>query len=708
MSLPAEDLAQAQQAYRLYGQGQLDSALALLAPLAEGARSHPAILNLAAVCARAAGRHDQAETWLRKALTLDPAHVPARSNLGLLYRDAGRLEAAETEFSAALQLAPDDVETLTNLGNVYRALRRPADAERSYRHALHVSPDSADALYNLGLLLAGEDRLDEAEQVFRRSLAVRPDQAEVHAELGNILMDGLRWAEAEEAYRAAINLNPRYVDAWYNFGMLLLELRRDREAMAALRETLAIQPEHAEVFNLLANRMSQEGRLAEAESLYREALALRPDSANLHNNFGNLLRKSDRYAEAEQAYRKALELEPTFGHALGQALSCARMRYDWSRLEEDVKSLRQALADDVTGIPALALLSLPELGPTELRRASALSVEKALKSYLEQPALVSSARVHEPGERLRIGYLSSEFFEHAVMHLLTGVLEMHDRERFEIHAYSTGPDQRDGYRQRIEAACEHFHNLRDVSNIAAAQRIAADGIDILVDLTGHTGEARPVITVQRPAPIIVSWLGFPGTLGVPRLADYLIGDAVLTPLEHAAHFSETLAWMPHCYQPNDARLRIGPAPARSAVGLPDDGFVFASFNQAYKLTPQVFTLWCTLLDAAPGSVLWLLAPKDPSAVTNLRREAESRGLDPDRLVFARKLPLAEHIARIQCADLALDTFPYGFGATGSTILRAGVPIITRLGETYVSRMAASQLHAVGLQDRKSTRLNSSH
>jgi predicted O-linked N-acetylglucosamine transferase (SPINDLY family) len=330
-----------------------------------------------------------------------------------------------------------------------------------------------------------------------------------------------------------------------------------------------------------------------------------------------------------------------------------------------------------------------------------LTAKQSLKSYLELPPLVDPA-LHRTHERLRIGYLSAEFHEHAVMHLLTGVLEMHDKDQFEIHAYSIGPHTVDAYRQRIEQACEFFHDLRPISRIDAARQIADHEIDILVDLSGHTGEARPAITAQRPAPVIVNWLGYPGTLGLPRLADYIIGDAVLTPLEHASHYSETLAWMPHCYQPNDPKLRIGAKPTRQEVGLPAKGMVFCSFNQAYKLTPAMFTLWCRLLDSVPGSVLWLQHPGGDSAIDNLLREASDRGITPGRLVFGPKLPMPEHLARLQLADLALDTFPYGSGATGSTVLRAGVPMVTLMGESYVSRMAASQLHAVGLPELVTT------
>jgi predicted O-linked N-acetylglucosamine transferase (SPINDLY family) len=245
--------------------------------------------------------------------------------------------------------------------------------------------------------------------------------------------------------------------------------------------------------------------------------------------------------------------------------------------------------------------------------------------------------------------------------------------------------------------CESFHDLRALSDRAAARQIADDGIDILVDLKGYTRDSRLGISALRPAPVIVSWLGYPGTLGHERLADYIIGDPIVTPLDAADGYSETLALMPHCYQPNDRNRPISAAPPRSAENLPEDAFVFCSFNQSYKIIPKVFDIWCKLLSSVPGSVLWLL--ESPAAsMDNLRKEARARGIDPQRLVFAAKKPLADHLGRLQLADLALDTFPYGSHTTGSDALWAGVPLITRPGNTFASRVAASLLTAAGLPE----------
>lgn len=701
MQLSPEYIATAQQAFALFNQGQFKKALELTVPLLAQSPPQPSLLNLAAVCARPLGLTDKAETYLRLAIEIQPDYANAYVNLGLVLRDAKKFDDAEAAFRHALLLAPTDPDNLINMGNLYRSTQRFDDAERAYRKALDIAPTNLSALYNLGLLLAEQDRLDEAEAALRQSLKIQPSQADVYNDLGNVLMDRLRLDEADQAYRKAIALRPDYADAYCNLGMLLLDEGKTDAAMAAFRRALEIAPGHPDALNSVANQLSLHGHFEQAELAYRKVLATRTDSANLYNNYGNLLRESHRFAEAEAAYRAAVSLQPDYGHALGQAVSCARSRYDWSKADVDADAILQALHAGVTGIPALMVLSLPELGPAQLRLASELTAKTSLKPYLDMAPLVVT-NLHRSHDRLRIGYLSADFHEHAVMHLLAGVLETHDKNHFEIYAYSVGPDQRDAYRERIERACEHFHDLRPLGKIDAAKRIANDEIDILVDLSGHTGNAKPAITALRPAPNIVSWLGYPGTLGLPRLADYVIGDAVLTPLELAPYYSETLAWMPHCYQPNDPKLMIGAKPTRQELGLPEEGVVFCSFNQAYKLTPAIFTIWCRLLDSVPGSVLWLLRPAEDSAIDNLLREASDRGIGPERLVFGPKLPMPEHLARLQLADLALDTFPYGSGATGSNVLRAGVPMVTLMGESYVSRMAASQLHAVGLPELVTT------
>jgi predicted O-linked N-acetylglucosamine transferase (SPINDLY family) len=318
-------------------------------------------------------------------------------------------------------------------------------------------------------------------------------------------------------------------------------------------------------------------------------------------------------------------------------------------------------------------------------------------AYLLRPPLHETASRADSG-RLRLGYLSSDFQSHAVSFLLAEVVELHDRKRFETIGYSCGPDDGTAFSRRIRGAFDRFRDIRTFPSEAAARRIVEDSVDILVDLNGHTRRGRPRIFALRPAPVQVNWLGYPGTMGAERIADYIIGDPVVTPLAHAAFYSETLALMPHCYQPNDRQRRIGPPTTREAHGLPEEGFVFCSFNQGYKIAPNIFDLWGRLLAAVPGSVLWLLECNSDAARENLRSEAALRGIAPERIVFAPKLPPAEHLGRLRLADLMLDTFPYTSHTTGSDALWVGLPLVTRLGETFASRVAGSLLRAAELPE----------
>jgi predicted O-linked N-acetylglucosamine transferase (SPINDLY family) len=308
---------------------------------------------------------------------------------------------------------------------------------------------------------------------------------------------------------------------------------------------------------------------------------------------------------------------------------------------------------------------------------------------------------HDPvrfGEssRIRVGYLSSDFHGHPVAYLAAEIFELHDRERFETFLFSYGPDDGSPMRRRLESGCDRFVDVAGASDEAAAQRIHDDRIQVLVDLKGYTADDRPGIAARRPAPIQVNWLGFPGTMGADWI-DYVIADATIVPPEHEADYAERVVRMPWCYQPNDRRRpSVSKAPSRSACGLPEGGLVFCCFNQSYKIGPELFARWMRILERAPGSVLWLL-DDNRQATDNLRGAAARHGVAPERLVFAPIRPLAEHLARYATADLVLDTFPYTSHTTGSDALWAGCPLITILGQTFASRVAASLAASAGLE-----------
>ncbi|HEY6896835.1 MAG TPA: FkbM family methyltransferase [Rhodocyclaceae bacterium] len=627
------------------------------------------------------------QDWLLKRGLNSPERTPRLERSVLLNAARNGVPLQLALLSKVFQAAPDNL----NPDLWHELVKRFAPATKTESSDLTSDTSQALALY-----LAGKPA--EALSYAESALINAPQDApllNIAANAAKALGD---LHKAETLWRAAITALPAFAEAHNDLGILLMETKRFEAAEAAFRRALEIHPDYAPTHNNLGIVLMEMQRFEAAEVAYRRLLEIQPGNAEAYCNLGVLLKVMKRFAEAEKAYRRALEIRPEFGNAAGEAYFCANQVCDWSHRDQDEARLADFITRGIKDISPFTLLTLSGISGASAallqRRAGQICAENDYQVQSIQPLV--DERHHPQGAQLRIGYVSADFHEHATMHLLGGVLSAHDRSRFVVHGYSYGTTV-DARTRQAEDACDVFRDVRSLSDHAVAELIAADGIDILVDLKGYTQHTRLEITAMRPAPVIVSWLGYPGTLGHPRLADYIIGDPIVTPPEHAAHFSETLALMPHCYQPNHRQRVIGAKPSRMDAGLPETGFVFCCFNHSFKFDPETFDLWCRLLLVVPGSVLWLLEPTTP-AIANLRREAAARGLDPSRLLFAPMKPLTQHLGRLQLADLALDTFPYTSHTTASDALWAGVPLVTRIGDTFASRVAASLLQAVGLSD----------
>ena len=667
-------------------------------PLMRAARlipKDPEILEQLGIAQMQSGAREAALKTFERCLTLAPEQPALLINIASLANDLGRYAVAERNASAALRRSPEQPEALFNLGRSLRGLGRPADAIAAFRRVLLVATNSPVAQNDIGLQLLELDATSEAGNCFRRAIAIAPDFAPAHANLARLLEIEGNTEAAMAAYQRALVLDPRLAGTYVNLASLLHTLRRFDEAEAACRKAIALEAELAVAYSNLGNALVGLRRNAEAEATFRRALVLQPALVEALNNLGNLLQEGKRFDEALTCYRQIVDSKrDDHGEALIQAYHCANHLCDWSRRSEDEAALRTIITTGSANIFPFGLLSLDAPDSAHLQRQTAKQITlRKYGNFLARPPLVDPAS-RPQRDRLRIGYLSADFHDHATMHLLGGVLAAHDRSKFAIHIYSYGPNTQDTSRQKAIAAADVFRDFGAMSDTGAAKLIVEDGIDILVDLKGYTQDNRLGITALRPAPLVVSWLGYPGTLGHERLADCIIGDSIVTPPDHADHYSENIACMPHSYQPNDRNREIGECPTRAEAGLPESVVVFCSFNQSFKITPAVFNLWCQLLKHVPDSVLWLLKPSTVT-FTNLSREAGDRGIAAHRLIFAEPKPLKDHLGRLQLADLALDTSPYGSHTTGSDALWVGVPMITMLGETFSSRVAASLLHAAG-------------
>jgi predicted O-linked N-acetylglucosamine transferase (SPINDLY family) len=569
---------------------------------------------------------------------------------------------------------------------------RLAAAEALYQKILQTNPAHAEALYLLGVCARQRGRIPAALDFFQRASALKPADAALHVECGMALRQLRRFDEALVRYDRALQYNPDNPQVCYNRGNVLVDMGRHAEALASYERAITLRPDYALAWSNRGNTLTSLHRLDEALQSFARALQLQPDHAAAHAGRAFTLQQLKRFAEAAAGYDRALALQPEAAWLAGNRLHCRMNICDWNGFAGTTHTIAAAIEAGKPAAHPFDMLAVP-LSAAQQRRCAEIYVQHALPPGT--PA--TSPAGYTPHPRIRLGYFSADLYSHATAHLMTGLFEQHDRTRFEVHAFSFGPPRHDAVRSRLEAAFEHFHDVGAESEAEIAALSARLGIDIAIDLKGYTQHARPGIFARRAAPVQVNYLGYPGTMAADCI-DYLIADPTVIPPEHTVHYSEKIVWLPHCYQVNDdSRAMIKQGPSRQDAGLPEQGFVFCCFNNNWKITPGVFGLWMQLLRAVSGSVLWLLGDS-PQAVANLQRAAQAQDVDAGRLVFAPRTSLERHLARHPVADLFLDTLPYNAHTTASDALWAGLPIVTQIGATFASRVAASLLRAVGIPE----------
>lgn len=602
----------------------------------------------------------------------------------------GEVKQAAEHFAAAAALQPQSADAQNNLGIAFSGLGRNSEAAACFARATAIDPNSANAFNNLGFTLNATGRKQEALTALNSALHLNPNYADAYNNRGIVLYELDCTDEAIADYTRALTLNPNLAKAHNNLGNALAHLGYVNEAIAAFQRCLALDPNFAGAANNLGVVLRNAGRGREAIAFLERAIELDPAFADAYGTLGVALADLRRSAEAIAAFSKALTLDPGNDLMRAQRLFQQARLCDWDAIAADAARI-PALGVDGAVVPPFAMLALEDDPARHRVRAAAFAADK----FRVAPRSFSppSARPR----RLRIGYFSADVHNHAVMYLIARVLELHDRTRFEIHVFSYGPASDDETRKRVRSAADNFHDVRPLRDQDIAHLARDRGIDVAIDLNAYTRNGRLGIFANRAAPLQINYLGYPGTSGAPFI-DYIIADPVLIPPSAHRDFSEQVIALPHCYQPNDDRRPIADAtPSRQEAGLPERGVVFCCFNNSYKITSAEFDVWAGLLRQVDGSVLWLLKCGDV-AEANLRREAAQRGVDPSRLSFAPSLPLAQHLARHRLADLFLDTFTYNAHTTASDALWAGLPLVTKIGEGFAARVAASLLQAIELPE----------
>ncbi|MEA3212591.1 MAG: protein O-GlcNAc transferase [Chthoniobacter sp.] len=694
MNPPAELRSRAWQAYRAGDRPEAERAcweLLAAQPL------DPDAVYLLGVLALDAGQLAPALLHLHHASVLQASNAAYHHALGEAYRLAGCPEQAASSLLEALRLDPAHAAAHHALGQIWLEQGDRDAAAASFRHAIRVRPDYERAHLNLGRVLHEQGDLEAAIACFREAVRLQPDYAIAHNNLGAALLAQGRPADAEASLRQALRSQPNYPEAHCNLGHALLVRGDPTAAAASFREAIRLRPDYAKAHFGLARAVEGQGDLPATIAALRVAARLQPDYVEALERLGDVLMQQPDWEGSQEALRRVLALRPEADGAFARLAFARQMVCDWRSRTADLERVwadaaRRLEAGEPTPVVPFQALTLP--WPAERLLAVARSHSRPLtRGAAGGPQSFEHPRTRVG--RLRIGYLSGDFYNHPIGILIQGLFARHDRGDFEVFAYSFGRDDGTPYRRRVEAGCDQFRDIAALSVDEAAQRIAADGIHILVDLMGHTGYSRVAVLARRPAPIQVSYLGMVGTMGAEFL-DYLITDRVVSPPERAGDFDERLVWMPHSYLVNDHQHPIADRPAtRAECGLPAQGFVFCCFNNSYKIEPEVFGDWMAILAEVPGSVLWLYA-SGASCEANLRREAEARGIAPGRLVFVGRRPIAEYLAQHRLADLFLDTHVYNGHSTVSLALWAGLPVLTCPGSTFASRVGASVLAAAGL------------
>ncbi|MEH3145642.1 MAG: tetratricopeptide repeat protein [Methylobacterium frigidaeris] len=641
---------------------------------------------------RAQGDGDGAGNLFRRAAARDPQNAFAHHLIGLGLLEAGRSGEAADALARAVALRPRDTEMRADLGTALLGAGRRDEAAEAFRRVLKRDP-TPGAAAKAALGLAAIDPPAEAVGALRRLVATQPGAPDAYLELGRTLLSLGDAEAARGVYGDAVRAGAMDAVRLCRHGAAAFERGQEREGALIAAVAADLAPDDARVQTVHGYTLLEARQVPEALAAFLRATNLDPGYCAPFVNLGALHGEVQRVGESMQFYRRALALNPDMVEARHGLLDQRRHACEWRGIEEEDRAVTRLLERTGTRVAPFVRLAA-SAPPEELLRAGRVW---AAGLRVPQGVALPPFTVPPAGRRIRVGYLSFDFFYHATALLAIELFEHHDRERFEVFAYSYGPDDGTPMRRRLVAAFEHFVEVGHLSSEEAARRIRADEIDILVDLKGYTLRARTEITALRPAPVQVNYLGYPATMGAPFI-DYIVADAFIAPFSSQAQFDERIVHLPGCYQPNDRRRRIAEAaPDRAAVGLPADGFVFCCFNNTYKITPAIFAVWMRLLAAVPDAVLWLFEG-NAAARDNLQYEAGSAGIDPARLVFAPKLDSPEHLARLRLADLFLDTLPVNAHTTASDALWAGLPVLTWAGDALVGRVAGSLLHAIGLPE----------
>jgi len=628
-----------------------------------------------------------------KALNEMHPNVPLLFNLiGACYKSLGKLEGAIKMFQIAVSIKYDYGEAHKNLGTTLKELGRLDESVESFMNAIEIDPSFVDAHYNLGNAFKQLNRFNESVKSYKTAIAIDPNFTQAYNNLGNVQKDLNQLDDALNSYERAIAIDPDFSLPHNNIGFIFMGLGKMNAAIKCFEKAISIDSEYAEAHNNLGRALIATGNIKAGTSSYQKAIEINPNFADAHLSLGHVFRKLKQRDKALFCFERAHAIKPSMNNIFGTLLNSKMHLCNWDDLSNQLQELRVRVNNNEKVIGPFSLMGLID-DPDLQKKASEIFVNHHCPKNHTLPKLTGYSK----HLKIRIGYFSADFKTHPTAFLSAELYELHDREQFEVHAFSFGRNTNDEMNLRIKAGVDYFHDVYDMSHKEIVMLSRSLEIDIAIDLGGFTGNSRPKVFAMSAAPIQVNYLVFPGTM-CANYIDYIVADHILIPKDKQNHYSEKIVYMPNSYQVNASKLNVSDKVlTRNKLGLSSNHFVFCCFNNAYKITPEIFSSWMRILHKTEESQLWLLANNDMT-IENLKNEAVKQGISDTRLVFAPYVNLSEHLNRIKHADLFLDTRPYNAHTTSSDALRMGLPVLTCIGKSFPSRVAASILNSLSLTE----------
>ena len=678
---------------KLYNQGKLYDLINEAKKLINDYPQAFIIWNLLGAANKSLGKIDQAFIFLKKVTELNPEYADGHNNLGVILQDLGKFDESIKCFNTALLLKSNYPEAYNNLAISYRKNKKLNKSVNLFNKAISLNPNYAEAYNNLATTLKEQGKINEAIEFFNKAISLKPNYAEAYYNMGIVFQEQDKLETANKLYTKSIHLNPNYAEAYNNLATTLKEQGKINEAIEFFNKAISLKPNYAEAYYNMGKIQKEKNKFEESIEFYNKALSLKPDYAEAYYNIGIITQEQGKFEEAIDYFNKALLIKPNYEKAQAQKLYQKAKICDWEEFRED-REIANKLGKIKNDIPPFTMLSFEDEPDSHLLR-SQIYAKKNL--YQKQIPLKKNTQFFK-NKRLRIGYFSADFQNHATMYLMADIFEKYNREKFKVYVYSFGKSSdSDMIREKLKNSVDVFRNVIDLDekNIALLSR--EDEIDIAIDLKGYTRDSRPKIFAYRAAPIQINFLGYPGTIGADFM-DYIIADTVIIPNNKRNCYSEKKIYLPFTYQPNSySASNVKKILTKSEMELPEKSFVFCCFNNSYKISFNEFNIWMRLLKRVEGSVLWLMG-SNKWAEKNLCKEAEKYGIKRNRLIFAKKLPHPDHLSRCKLGDLFLDTFNINAHTTASDVLFAGMPLITKIGEGFAARVASSILNALDLPE----------